>query len=152
VAQRQALECAGDEMIDHRHPVVVAPEEVEITAVRAQGAGGQNVNKVASAIHLRFDIGASSLPEDVKRRLLALRDQRISREGVLVLKAQRFRNQEGNREDAMRRLQEIVDRVARPPKPRRPTRPTLGSQVRRVDRKTARGKVKALRARIGSLD
>ena len=139
-------------MIDHRHPIVVAPEEVEITAVRAQGAGGQNVNKVASAIHLRFDIGASSLPEDVKRRLLALRDQRISREGVLVLKAQRFRNQEGNREDAMRRLQELVDRVARPPKPRRPTRPTLGSQVRRVDRKTARGKVKALRARVGSLD
>lgn len=139
-------------MIDHRHPVLVAPEEVEITAVRAQGAGGQNVNKVASAIHLRFDIAASSLPEDVKRRLLALRDQRISREGVLVLKAQRFRNQEGNRDDAMRRLQELVDRVARPPKLRRPTRPTLGSQIRRVDRKTARGKVKALRARVGPVD
>ncbi|MCL4746387.1 MAG: aminoacyl-tRNA hydrolase [Burkholderiaceae bacterium] len=135
-------------MNNRPHSVAVAPNEVEITAVRSQGAGGQNVNKVASAIHLRFDIAASSLPEDVKRRLLALRDQRISREGVLVLKAQRFRSQEGNRDDAMRRLQELVDRVARPPLVRRPTRPTRGSQLRRVERKTARGKLKASRARV----
>ena len=139
-------------MSDTRHRVEIAPEEVELSAVRSQGAGGQNVNKVASAIHLRFDIAASSLPDDVKRRLLALRDQRISREGVLVLKAQRFRTQEANRDDALRRLQELVDRVARPPKPRRATRPTLGSQVRRVDRKTARGRVKALRGRVEPAD
>ena len=129
-------------------PITVRAEEVEITAVRAQGAGGQNVNKVSSAIHLRFDIAASSLPPEVKQRLLALRDQRISRDGVVVLKAQKFRTQEKNRSEAMRRLQQLVDSVAKPPKERRPTKPTAGSRRRRLDEKVRRGQVKALRASV----
>ena len=104
--------------------ITIRAEEVEVSAVRAQGAGGQNVNKVSSAIHLRFDVAASSLPEDVKQRLLALRDQRISRDGVIVLKAQKFRTQEKNRTEAMRRLQLLVDSVASPPRERKPTKPT----------------------------
>ena len=128
--------------------VPVSGEEVEWTAVRSQGAGGQNVNKVATAIHLRFDIGRSSLPDLVKSRLLALGDQRISKDGVVVIKAQTARTQEHNRIAAMERLQALIDSVAATPKPRRPTRPTRASQLRRVDEKTQRGRIKSLRGKL----
>ena len=126
----------------------IAPEDVQVSAIRAQGAGGQNVNKVSSAIRLRFDIPGSCLPEDHKARLLALRDQRITREGVLVIKAQSHRSQDMNRAEAYGRLQELVDSVATPPRARRPTRPTAGSRVRRLDAKKLRAGVKLLRARV----
>ena len=129
-------------------PILIDPDEVTVTAMRAQGAGGQNVNKVSSAIHLRFDIAASSLPDDVKARLLALNDQRITADGVVVIKAQASRSQEANRVDALARLQEVVDRVATPPKVRRPTRPTLGAKKRRLEAKSQRGEVKSGRRRI----
>jgi ribosome-associated protein len=121
--------------------------EVEISAMRAQGAGGQNVNKVSSAIHLRFDIRRSSLPEDHKERLLNLRDQRITRDGVVVIKAQSHRSQDMNRAEAFGRLQELVDSVAQPPRIRRPTRPTYGSKQRRLEAKSLRSQVKLLRAK-----
>ena len=124
--------------------------EVEWAAVRSQGAGGQNVNKVSSAVHLRFDIRASSLPEPVKWRLLGSRDQRISREGVLVIKSQQHRSLERNREEALARLHELVARAAVVPRQRRPTRPTRRSQRKRLEGKTRRGEVKKLRGRIRS--
>ena len=124
------------------------PEEVSFTAVRAQGPGGQNVNKVSSAVHLRFDIPASSLPPEVKERLLARRDQRISQEGVVLIKAQRHRSQELNREDALRRLQALVDEAVPPPTVRRPTRPGRAARERRLSHKARRSEVKALRGRV----
>ena len=123
-------------------------EEIEFIAIRAQGAGGQNINKVSNAIHLRFDIGASSLPDEIKDRLLQLRDQRISTDGVVIIKAQAHRSLERNRVDALTRLRELIARAAFTPAPRRPTKPTRGSQIRRVESKVKRGVVKLLRARV----
>ncbi|CAM2144521.1 peptidyl-tRNA hydrolase, ribosome rescue factor [Pararobbsia alpina] len=131
-----------------RTAFTLLPEEIEITAVRAQGAGGQNVNKVSSAIHLRFDIRASSLPDLLKERLLSLADHRVTRDGVIVIKAQTQRTQERNRDEAIERLRELIDSVSVTPKTRRATRPTLASKVRRLDGKTRRSEVKAGRGRV----
>ena len=127
---------------------LVDEREVDFSAIRAQGAGGQNVNKVSSAVHLRFDIAASSLPEEIKSRLLALSDNRITQEGVLVLKAQQHRTQEMNRSNALARLQEVVDGVSNPPKARRATKPSYGSRQRRLEGKSQRSATKALRGKL----
>ena len=128
--------------------VPINPAEVEFSAIRAQGPGGQNVNKVSCAVHARFDIAASSLPPAIKVRLLELRDSRITQGGVVVLKAQQSRSLEQNKGDALRRLQALVDSAAEVPLVRRPTRPTRGSQRRRLDEKTRSGQVKALRGKV----
>ena len=133
-------------------PLTIKEDEVSVTAIRAQGAGGQNVNKVSSAIHLRFDILASSLPEDVKERLLCLHDSRITQDGVLILKAQQHRTQDMNRLDAFARLHELVNSVATPPRVRRATKPTRASKVRRLEGKSQRSGIKATRGKAGLHD
>ncbi|MFC7513791.1 alternative ribosome rescue aminoacyl-tRNA hydrolase ArfB [Herbaspirillum sp. GCM10030257] len=130
------------------HIPVVSEQEVEFNAIRAQGAGGQNVNKVSSAVHLRFDIRASSLPEHLKDKLLTLNDQRITREGVVIIKAQSHRSQEKNKEEALQRLQQLIASVAVSPRARIPTKPTRSSQRKRLDTKIMRGHIKSMRGKI----
>lgn len=135
-------------MLEIGNNLQIPDHEIDLQAIRAQGSGGQNVNKVASAIHLRFDIRASSLPDRYKQRLLALSDQRITSDGVVVIKAQQFRTQEMNKENALARLAQLIKSVTVEQKPRKATRPTLGSKRRRVDSKTKRGRTKSLRGKV----
>lgn len=135
-------------MLQISNTVFISEREIEISAIRSQGAGGQNVNKVASAIHLRFDIGASSLPDRYKERLLKLNDQRITQQGVVIIKAQEYRSQEHNRESALRRLQDLIKSAVVIPKKRKPSKPTRSSQRKRLDSKSKRGQIKVSRGKV----
>jgi len=135
-------------MLQISNTVSIPDHEIETSAIRSQGAGGQNVNKVASAIHLRFDIAASSLPERYKERLLQLSDHRITKDGVIVIKAQEYRSQEQNREEALNRLKELIRSAITLPKPRKPSKPTYSARQKRLDSKTKRGQIKALRSKV----